>query len=657
MTLHEQSMYSVCLPAGRFKSASGFRRLPVLTVMFILYSGLITAQNQTKDTVSVIERLTRRNDSLVHNPDLTKPLGDEYHGQTRLLDSLYIPHNGNRFSRELNNLLQYLYTSTPNSKKVPVTNTDLMSYDGLIIRKIDIRNVNIFSRTVMDTSYVPENWLERAATTIHFSTREKLIRRSLLFQKTDRLDVFLAAENERLIRQLPYVMDARFLVKPVPGTADSVDIILVTKDLLPVGFSMALSSPKAGNAGIGYYNIFGYGHQLQTTAYWDGSHSPLFGYDFLYGIPNINGSFISSELEYMHRWNSKTSRVSISRDFKSLGIKYAGAIEFVNADLKQNIILVDTTLQNVAWKYTNYDFWLGRLFTLRRGNAKGISSGFYLAGRTYFNKNHEGLATSEHLYYMFQDKTQLLFSTGYTHRGFRKDNMIYTFDRVEDVPFGYMFEVTSGLEWGQYSTRPYVAANASFGKYLPRNAYIYGLIEYGTFINQESLEQGTIHVQLKGFSGLKTWGRFQYRNFGNLNYVNGINRFKDEYTRIENTGGIAGLTSPSLRGNEKLVLNFESVLFSPYRLLGFRFAFFGSLDLGFIKTENLHFFESTPYTGIGIGIRIRNEHLVFDTFELKFSFYPGMPADAHPGYIEAGSIPRLPSNGLFPDKPNVVAYN
>ncbi len=280
-----------------------------------------------------------------------------------------------------------------------------------------------------------------------------------------------------------------------------------------------------------------------------------------------------------------------------------------------------------------------------------------MSGRVFYNYNKEAPKTEEHNYYAFQDKTMVLFSTGFTYRGFRKDNMIFTFDRVEDVPYGYMFELTSGYEWGQYAGRPYIAANVSFGKYVTRH-YIYGQFGYGTFMNNNSLEQGTIHLQIKGFSNLNTWGMFfQNRNFFTFNYLNGINRFKDEFTRLENNGGIPGLYSPSLRGNEKFVLNLESVLFSPYRFLGFRFAFFASVDLGFIKTEDLSFFQSTPYSGLGLGVRIRNEHLVFDTFEIKFSLYPGMPADADPLYINAGSIPRLRSNVLFPDRPGIVDYN
>jgi hypothetical protein len=515
----------------------------------------------------------------------------------------------------------------------------------------------VYSGSIEDTSYVPSTWTEKAVTAIHFNTREKIIRKNLLFQKDDRLDVFLVAENERLIRELPYIRDARFLINTIAGSPDSIDVILLTKDLIPIGFSAELSRPDAGNASLGYYNIFGYGHQFKTTAYWDGRHAPFFGYRLLYGIPNIQGSFISSELEYTQRWNTEMSRIRLERNFRTVGIKYAGAIEFTDADLRRELILIDTTLQNITWKYTNFDFWAGRLFNIRKGNTAGASKGLFLSGRTFYNYNREAPLSDEHNYYEFQNKTMLLFSTGFTYRGFRKDNMIYTFDRIEDVPYGYMFQLTSGYEWGEFIDRPYIAANFSFGRYLTRH-YLFGQFGYGTFIHDHSLEQGTIHLQLKGFSNLHNWGSlFQNRNFYSFTYVNGINRFRDEFTQLENRGGIAGLYSPSLRGNEKFVLNLESVLFSPYRLLGFRFAFFASVDLGFIKTENLSFFQSTAYSGLGLGLRIRNEQLVFDTFEIKFSIYPGMPADADPMYINAGSIPRLKSNVLFPDKPAIIDYN
>jgi hypothetical protein len=631
----------------------------VLTlIVFFLCIMPLPAQNPVNEPNSIIDKLTNKTDTLVQNPMLSKPAGKWSQFPVMSSDTLKTNHNSSLFYREWNNLLQKIYAIQPASKNMRITNSNLVAFDGMIIRKIEIKKVNVFAKNAMDTSYVPSNWLQKAGTTIHTGTRDKIIMRNLLLEPGERLDVFLAAENERLIRDMPYIMDARFLAKPIPGEPDSVDLVLLTRDLWPVGLNIELSSANSGNVGLGYYNILGYGHQFLTSVYWDGNHNPVFGYRLLYGIPNIKGSFVSTELEYIDRWNTNTGRFKVSRDFKTVGFKYAGAVEIENSSLIRDVNLPDSSLDDQQWKYTNYELWLGRIFPLKKGTPTGISSGLFISGRIFFNHNYLGPKTSENLFYAFQDKTQLLFSGGYSHRGFRKDNMIYTFDRIEDVPFGYLVNFTSGVEWGQYKTRPYVAGSISTGKYFQRTGYLYGLIEYGTFIKGNSLEQGTLQIQMKSFSRLHTWAGIQYRNFVTLTYLNGINRYKEEFTSLENRGGILGLTSsPSLRGNEKVILNLESVVFSRYRFLGFRFAYFGSVDLGFIKNESAGFLDFKPYSGLSLGVRIRNDQLVFDTFELKFSLYPGLPGDANHSNFKAGSVPRLRSNVLFPEKPSVIEFN
>jgi hypothetical protein len=83
---------------------------------------------------------------------------------------------------------------------------------------------------------------------------------------------------------------------------------------------------------------------------------------------------------------------------------------------------------------------------------------------------------------------------------------------------------------------------------------------------------------------------------------------------LENNGGIYGLAGIPLRGNDKMVLNLESVVFSPLKILGFRFAFFGSVDLGIISERESLLQESRLYSGLKLGVRIRNDQLVFNTF-------------------------------------------
>jgi hypothetical protein len=539
--------------------------------------------------------------------------------------------------------------------KTPTTNTNLAAYDGRFIRKINTRSVDIFAPAVLDTSYAASSWFEKTGNFIHSNTKRKIIERNLILNPGENLDVFLAAENERLMRGLPYIMDARFLVRSIPGQPDSVDLLLLTQDLWPVGFGVEFASASAGSAGIWYENVLGYGHQLKTNIYWDVQHAPLLGYRLSYGMPNIAGSFVSSELAYVHKWNTESIMAGISRDFRTTRFKNAGAAVFENTSLQKDIAMIDTTLQDVKWEYTNYDVWFGHMFT-QKSNPYARGPNLYIAGRVFVNRNLYGPETGEQYLYALQNKTQFLLSTGFSQQRFRHDNLIYTFGRKEDVPSGYLIGIISGVEQGAYHTRPYLAAIGSFGSYLKSKAYFSGEFQFGTFINGNTTEQSQLSMQFRYFSHLRLAKRFQYRNFATLTYLNGFNRYADEFTSLENSGGIAGLKSPSLRGNEKLVLNLESVWFSPFDLIGFRFAFFGFVNAGLIKREAMALDDAKLFSGLGFGVRIRNDQLVFDTFEIRFNFYPGKPGDSSPSLITAGSVPRLRLNDFFPEKPAVLPY-
>jgi len=420
-----------------------FYRMLAIILLCLIPIHSLTGQIPENDTTSIIDKIIRTPDTLIRNPLPSRQAGRLSEWPSKPPDSLIL--RSSRFGRELNNLLLKLYSDREERKKMPVVNANLTPYDGKFIRNIEIQRVNMFAASALDTAYSPNTWLEQAATSMHIGTRKKIIARGLLVHPGEHLDVFLAAENERLIRDMPYIMDARFLARQVPGEPDSVDLVLLTKDLFPLGFGLEIGRANAGNAGIWYDNTFGYGHQLMTTLFWDGKYFPLFGYRVMYGIPNITGSYFSSELEYINRWNTMTSRIRVVRDFKTIGFKYAGAGEFESSELKRDIIMPDSTIPLVNWRFTSYDFWLGRMIAVGNVNPKGVRSGLFISGRFYNKEIHEGPETSEHFFYNFQNKTQLLFSAGYARQGFQKDNMIYTFDRTEDVPFGYLFELGHGV--------------------------------------------------------------------------------------------------------------------------------------------------------------------------------------------------------------------
>ena len=72
-----------------------------------------------------------------------------------------------------------------------------------------------------------------------------------------------------------------------------------------------------------------------------------------------------------------------------------------------------------------------------------------------------------------------------------------------------------------------------------------------------------------------------------------------------------------------MVLNYELNLYPPIKILGFNFAVIGFADVGVLSKPNEKMWEGEFFQGYGLGLRIRNEHLIFRSIQLLFGFYPG----------------------------------
>ncbi|MFO7370244.1 MAG: hypothetical protein R6X09_08250 [Bacteroidales bacterium] len=631
------------------------RYVAAVLVVLALHAGQHgMAQVNDADTTGIPEKLVGRKDTMVLSgapldlpgrPVLERPI------DSVLMYGKY----SSRFRKELYNLLIKQGTRDTVKKWTPLNNAGMAAMDGKIIRHIDFAKVDIFAPTVTDTAYVPHDWIEKTMNALHRDTRNTILKRHLLMKAGEPLDVFLTSENERLLRNLSFIMDARFLALPVYGT-DSVDLLLLTQDMIPLGLEAEMTKATLAVLGLSNHNVLGFGHQLEATTYWDMENKPHVGYRLSYGTSNLAGTFATGELEYIHKWNQESYSISFLRDFRSTSFKNAGGFLFENTELTRNIVLLDTTLLNVNLDYSITDFWVGRLLPLK-SSSKWIKSGLFFTARINQYENQDEPVSGNEFLYAYQDRTLMLFSTGISREGFRKDKMIYTFGRIEDVPFGYQLQITAGHEWGHVKDRPYMGVGAAFGNYFKNStAYWSARIDFGSFVNRGHLEQGAFRFQANYISPLYHPNRFQFRHLISYFYVHGINRYRGEFVSVENRSGVTGLSSPVMRWNDKLVLNLETQIFSPYKFLGFRFAFFGRFDLGVVTAENLRMDETRLFMGISTGVRIRNEQLVFDNIVIRLGIYPGMPHDATASYFNIDYLARSRFQDFLPSKPSVVDY-
>jgi hypothetical protein len=105
-----------------------------------------------------------------------------------------------------------------------------------------------------------------------------------------------------------------------------------------------------------------------------------------------------------------------------------------------------------------------------------------------------------------------------------------------------------------------------------------------------------------------------------------------------------------------LTVSLESVLFSPVNLYGFRFAFFGFTDFSFLSGTNEILGNGYAISSIGVGIRIRNDNLVFNTLQIRIGYFPNPPSYSTISPFNISGEQLLRPANFEPGPPSVIPY-
>lgn len=540
------------------------------------------------------------------------------------------------------------------------------AFEGKIIGDIYIRRLSVFGQTVYDTLRRPANWIERLGGQLHTNTREHVIRHSyLLFQQGDVLDPTVLRDNERLLRNTSIFHDARILVVPRSGSRQFVDVYVITQDvwsLLPNGGVGALDNFSVG---FDQLNVRGLGHQLFAQFAYAGSDPrQKVEYQARYKIPFVGKTFTTAEANLLYLRDLKQVSLKLYRPFLTPDTKYAGSIEVNRTQINNRIVSRTDSILWVPLTYNYSDVWIGRSFRLfyNRGNSDEVGrSRLIIALR---NTNYEYIRRPDvtaDTNQIYQDSRTTLFSVAYSRRKYVRDVLIYGFGRTEDVPVGQSIVGITGFDNAELGRRLYAGISFSQGKYIRGLGYLYGLANLGGYSRRGRIEQGVFSLESNYFSPLlKTrWGNM--RHFFNTLYTTGINRFDNEYITLSgNNNGIItdgiGLTSDALYGTKRWFINYENVLFSRLNLVGFRIAFITFVNVGLVGYPDQKLLQTSLYQGYGIGFRLRNENLTFNSFQIRLAYYPNIPGNTIPFRQSFDGVPALRFRDFDLSTPQIIPY-
>ncbi|MFM6925143.1 MAG: hypothetical protein ACKOU7_06540 [Ferruginibacter sp.] len=562
---------------------------------------------------------------------------------------------------------------TPPDEAPAKIENPFLKFKGKIIRSIESIRLG-FEYDIDDTTRRKNDLGVRAATTFHKNSSKSVIEKNLFFKPGDHLSPYLLADNERYLRDLVYIKDARILVEFAENSTDSVDVVVLTKDVFSIGAKLNISSKNKGRIELRDENFLGSGDRVLISSFYENPRSPNMGIGGELTKRNIGGTFIDAVAGYQDYGKAfSTDRnqetVFYTRIEKPLVTPYiptTGALEYTYRR-SRNVYNTDSALYHDKFKYINYsiDAWFGYSLDNKRSlyenkeirmhrfiAIRGFRTFFQLIPEEYRKKYNPGYA----------DFTGALTSLNFFRQVFYKTSFIYGFGRNEDIPEGFSAATTLGYVRTQSgiidSRRPYGSIDLSISNFRRKGLYVNYTFKLGGYFHREHFEDVDMLFNVDHFTRLRKMSAKWYnRVFMSTGITAQANPNLNAPLFLNSNFGLPYFSNDSLQSDLRATIKLESVFYNTTKILGFRFAPFIFSDAILLKPSKMNLKHSDIFTAVGGGIRTRNENLTFGTVELKAYYFPRTNGEMNSWKIEINSNIRFKFRSSFISRPDFVNGN
>ena len=582
-------------------------------------------------------------------------------------DSQYIIYNApdstsEKFYKSLdtyskkNKVLKLLINSIIKEKKhKKITNNSSFNksfeeytlYSGKIIRRIRVVQVRLFSGSVNDTTDLIKDKKEGIINKIHYDTKVNVISKYLTFHVGEEFNPHHISDSERILRKLSFIEDSKIFAFTSKSDTAKVDVIVVTKDRFPWGFEVIPYSYNRLLTSVYNRNVLGNGWNFEFKYLYNGGFQQPNGVDTQIDFINIAGWFVDATLEYYYNAKEEGSRLYFSKPFITVETKYSGGLELENFHSYQNY---EDTL-HIPFTYNQEDIWLARQFSL---SNKDRSKTLFIAGalgRKEFTRRPFIAADSN---YFFYNTNAALGSIIYSKLDYYKSSLIYGFGITEDIPVGTRISITSGIAYDDFYRLNYYGFRAIHSMISSKRGYALFDFKWGALYERRDFQYGWTSLSGTYISPLNHKRKFSFRHFIQINYSQVFSPFKNYYLSLSGENGIHGLNLDDLKGIKRAYFSYETVMFTPVNIFGFKVAMFGFGDLAYISNGSKLISADNLYSGVGIGWRIKNESLVFGAVQIQLAYYSRtIDGSGRMGFNVQTRVRRVVQD-VYPVKPELL---
>jgi hypothetical protein len=491
------------------------------------------------------------------------------------------------------------------------------SLEGKIIRSINIEQRH-FGNDVDRPTFQKSNAFINFANQLHDKTNKSTIAKNIFIKVDEPLNPLLVAYNEKWLRDLGYIQDARILAYPNKEDTNKVDVFVVTKDILPIGGNFNLKEANAFELNLSTENINDLGNAFSITQNYDHERKTVSGWGFDYTTRNILGSFL----------DLKTGAKSYTDNYAN---RMASASNVFISGNKPLLHPLD------RWIY-GFDIRQEK----NRNAYKTWSDSLYINSLQYQLRHFDA-----NIGYQLFIKNKI----------YQNDNLRY-FGRNEDLPTGRSLMVTTGHYNREGQSLPYLGIQLDSYKLLKNESFRRAKLNIGSSYIDQQLQDFRFLASIENISKIHyLQSGYRYRQVINLSFAQTLKNKFNEALLINSIYGIPQLNRERIRGGTRITANWESIWYNSRTFYGFKKAPFVFANLTYIRTVSEPIKNGDIYSALGGGIRVRNENLILGTIELKGFYFPRTNLQLSPFNISLMANIRFKYNSSLIEKPDFVAIN
>ncbi|MFV0594030.1 MAG: hypothetical protein ACK5M7_21845 [Draconibacterium sp.] len=493
-------------------------------------------------------------------------------------------------------------------------------YKNRVVKSIQIERVAVLDGNVFDTAHVNTSGVGRFLNSTYQPTRERVVRNNLKFRENDRLNPRIFSDNERLLRDLSYIEDARIQVIPDENSLDSVTVLVVVKDRYPIGVGGKLKDVNAFEVEPYSRNFLGLGHNLGAVFEFDGSTDDKFGYGAYYGIDNIGGSFFNGEISIDKGLDQQVFQVQLDKPFVTTYTRLGGEVLFKK--LTEKIAERPNVSDSIVDKNTKYsmnlaDVWMGYSFLFQHDEKHPFIN---VAARYYSEKFTDRPTENLEANYPFHDDQIFLLSASFQQVSYVKTTNLVQYGPIEDIPVGINLNLTGGWQHTSFVDRPYAGARLNYALYFQNAGIFSATADFGVFRYQSEFEDVISVLKLAYASPLTDLGNVEWRNLFQFSF-NAVYNPRYLIPVLYTDYLMARDDRDGFNGNRNIALNYHPIFYTNYNLWGFRFSVDPFVDFGWANQAVYERNKWDSYTRLGLNLSTKNESLIFPAMHMQLAYF------------------------------------